>query len=162
METHTISYRVPGTLVRAFLGHTQEVFEGNESLFEGLYIRDHWDWSIRHPVLRLDFSGGSYHEPGSLHEDVMRWRNWTMWRKRRGLRPGTSVPRRVFATDRGTESVAAEALRPVEWQANFGERFAIYLNIRAILLAQPRDEGVHRLGRRLLPQQGFDAVIDQG
>ena len=54
-----------------FLDTLKEVFEGNESLFEGLYIRDHWDWSVCHPVLRLDFSGGSYHEQGGLHEDVM-------------------------------------------------------------------------------------------
>ena len=54
-----------------FLDTLKEVFAGNESLFEGLYIRDHWDWSVRYPVVRLDFSGGSYHERGRLHEDVM-------------------------------------------------------------------------------------------
>ena len=49
----------------------KEVFEGSEPLFEGLYIHDRWDWSVRHPVLRLDFSGGSYCKQGGLHEDVM-------------------------------------------------------------------------------------------
>ena len=49
----------------------KELFEGNQLLFDGLEIRDHWDWSVRHPVLRLDFGAGSYQEPGGLHEDVM-------------------------------------------------------------------------------------------
>ena len=49
----------------------KEVFEGNKSLFEGLDIHDHWDWSRRYPVVRLDFSGGSYYERGGLHEDAM-------------------------------------------------------------------------------------------
>ena len=48
----------------------KELFEGNQSLFEGLEIHDNWDWSARHPVLRLDFGAGSYQEPGGLHEDV--------------------------------------------------------------------------------------------
>ena len=43
-----------------FLDTLKELFEGNESLFEGLAVQDGWDWSVRHPVLRLDFSGGNY------------------------------------------------------------------------------------------------------
>ncbi len=43
-----------------FLDTCKELFEGNEPLFEGLDIHDHWDWTARHPVLRLDFSSGSY------------------------------------------------------------------------------------------------------
>ena len=49
----------------------KELFEGSRPLFEGLAIHDDWDWSVRHPVLRLDFGAGSYQEPGGLHEDVM-------------------------------------------------------------------------------------------
>ena len=49
----------------------KELFEGNEALFEGLDIHDRWDWSVRHPVLRLDFSSGNYGEPGHLHRDAM-------------------------------------------------------------------------------------------
>jgi hypothetical protein len=30
-----------------------ELFKGNKPLFEGLWIADHWDWSIQHPVIRL-------------------------------------------------------------------------------------------------------------
>ena len=43
-----------------FLDTLKELFEGNETLFEGLDIYDHWDWQVRHPVLRLDFSSGNY------------------------------------------------------------------------------------------------------
>ena len=38
----------------------KELFEGNEPLFRGLAIHDRWDWSVRHPVLRFSFAGGSF------------------------------------------------------------------------------------------------------
>ncbi len=53
-----------------FVDTLKELFEGSEALFEGLAIHGHWDWSVRHPVVRLDFSGGDYGEPGSLDEEV--------------------------------------------------------------------------------------------
>ena len=53
-----------------FLDTLKELFEGNEPLFEGLYIHDHWDWSVRHPVLRLDFSSGNYQGPDDLQKEV--------------------------------------------------------------------------------------------
>ena len=49
----------------------KELFEGNEPLFEGLYIHDHWDWSVRYPVLRFDFGRGNFKEDGYLHANVM-------------------------------------------------------------------------------------------
>ena len=49
----------------------KELFEGNEALFAGLHIHGGWEWSVRHPVVRLDFAGGSFKAPDSLHEDVM-------------------------------------------------------------------------------------------
>ena len=54
-----------------FLDTLKELFECNEPLFEGLYIHDHWDWSVRHPVLRLDFGIGNFKEPGYLQANVM-------------------------------------------------------------------------------------------
>ena len=54
-----------------FLDTLKELFEGNESLFEGLYIHDHWDWQVRYPVLRLSFGSGNFSEPGILHREVM-------------------------------------------------------------------------------------------
>ena len=53
-----------------FLDTLKELFEGNEPLFEGLAIHDHWDWSVRHPVVRLDFGSGRFVDPDGLREDV--------------------------------------------------------------------------------------------
>ena len=53
-----------------FLDTLKEFFEGNEELFEGLYIHDRHDWTERHPVVRLSFGSGSFTEPEILHEDV--------------------------------------------------------------------------------------------
>ena len=54
-----------------FLDTLKELFEGNEALFEGLHIHDRWDWSVRHPVVRLDFGSGHFQEPGHLHKEVI-------------------------------------------------------------------------------------------
>ena len=54
-----------------FLDTLKELFEGNEPLFEGLHIHDHWDWSVRYPVLRLDFGSGNFKEEGYLQANVM-------------------------------------------------------------------------------------------
>ena len=54
-----------------FLDTMKELFEGNEPLFEGLYIHDHYDWQVRYPVVRLDFGSGNFNEPEILHKEVM-------------------------------------------------------------------------------------------
>ena len=54
-----------------FLDTLGELFQGSRDLFRGLDIHDEWDWSARHPVLRLSFGGGSFVERGSLHANVM-------------------------------------------------------------------------------------------
>ena len=50
----------------------KELFEGNQELFEGLHIHDRgdWNWSARHPVVRLDFAGGSFKDPGYLQTNL--------------------------------------------------------------------------------------------
>ena len=48
----------------------RELFLGNEPLFRGLAIHDQWDWSERHPVVRLSF-GGKNNEPGDLEGSVL-------------------------------------------------------------------------------------------
>ena len=40
-----------------FLDTLQEIFEGNQKLFEGLYIYDKWDWNQSYPVIKLSFGG---------------------------------------------------------------------------------------------------------
>ena len=54
-----------------FLDTLKEVFEGNEPLFEGLYIHDCWDWSIHYPVLRLSFGSGNFKVPGYVETNLM-------------------------------------------------------------------------------------------
>ena len=54
-----------------FLDTLKELFEGNEALFAGLQIHDRWDWSLRHPVVRLDFGSGHFGEPGYVHSSAM-------------------------------------------------------------------------------------------
>ncbi len=54
-----------------FLDTCKELFEGNQALFEGLAIHGGWDWSVRHPVLRLSFGSGNFKEPGHLSSTVM-------------------------------------------------------------------------------------------
>ncbi len=49
----------------------KELFEGSEELFRGLDIHDCWDWTVRHPVVRLDFSGGDFTKSGNLEANVM-------------------------------------------------------------------------------------------
>ena len=55
-----------------FLDTLKELFEGNEELFTGLHIHDRgdWNWSHRHPVVRLDFAGGSFKDPGYLQTNL--------------------------------------------------------------------------------------------
>ena len=50
----------------------KELFEGNEALFTGLHVHDRgdWNWSAHHPVVRLDFAGGSFKDPGYLKTNL--------------------------------------------------------------------------------------------
>ena len=41
-----------------FLDTLAELFAGNEPLFRGLFVHDKWDWSRKHPVIRLSFAEG--------------------------------------------------------------------------------------------------------
>ena len=54
-----------------FLDTLKDLFEGREELFEGLAIDGRWDWSVRNPVVRLDFSKGDFTEAGYLQRNVM-------------------------------------------------------------------------------------------
>ena len=54
-----------------FLDTLKELFEGNQALFQGLYIHDRWDWSARHPVLHLSFASGNFDDEGGLHASFM-------------------------------------------------------------------------------------------
>ena len=54
-----------------FVDTLAHLFEGHRMLFVGLEAYDRWDWSVRHPVVRLDFAGLNATRPGVLEEDVL-------------------------------------------------------------------------------------------
>ena len=47
----------------------KELFEGNQALFTGLAAESRWDWSTRHPVIRISFAG-SVSDPARLEERI--------------------------------------------------------------------------------------------
>ncbi len=49
----------------------QKLFEGSEELFRGLAVHGRWDWSMRHPVVRLSFGGRNFVVPDRLHRNAM-------------------------------------------------------------------------------------------
>ena len=54
-----------------FLDTLKELFEGSGELFEGLAVHAAgWDWSVRHPVVRLSFGSGHFGAAGDLIAEV--------------------------------------------------------------------------------------------
>ena len=53
-----------------------ELYSGSKELFEGLWVRDHWDFAaMRRPVVWLKFAKLDYHERGlnqALHTELLR------------------------------------------------------------------------------------------
>ncbi len=43
-----------------FLDTLKELFEGNEPLFQGLAVHEHWDWSVQYPVLHFSFGSETF------------------------------------------------------------------------------------------------------
>ncbi|HIJ60929.1 MAG TPA: ATP-binding protein [Nitrospirae bacterium] len=41
-----------------FVDTLKEAFDGNKDLFQGLYIYDKWDWSVKYPVININFAEG--------------------------------------------------------------------------------------------------------
>ena len=48
-----------------FLDTLRHLFEGRRELFQGLYAEANWDWSVKHPVIKLDMSG-YFDKPAAL------------------------------------------------------------------------------------------------
>ena len=47
-----------------------ELFSGNQSLFEGLYIYDKWNWSVKYPVIRISFGAGIVQSREDLDDTI--------------------------------------------------------------------------------------------
>ncbi len=53
-----------------FLDTLKELFLGNRQLFQGLEADRSWDWSVRHPVVRLEFGSVNVSARGDLDADL--------------------------------------------------------------------------------------------
>jgi hypothetical protein len=53
-----------------FVDTLAEAFSGNRGLFTGLYLEDHWDWSRRHPVIRISFAEGRLQSRQELDQRI--------------------------------------------------------------------------------------------
>jgi hypothetical protein len=51
-----------------FLDTLKELFEANRALFGGLYAEDKWDWSVKHPVIRISFGTGNFSSREGLEQ----------------------------------------------------------------------------------------------
>ncbi len=47
-----------------------ELFRGNREPFNGLYIEDKWDWSKKHPVIRISFGSGDFSNEQRFDEAI--------------------------------------------------------------------------------------------
>lgn len=78
-----------------FLDTLKELFEGSEALFKGLCIHTRWDWSVRHPVVRLSFAAGSFDRSGALEADFAD--QMARLERRAGISCDYVTPHRRFA-----------------------------------------------------------------
>ena len=53
-----------------FLDTLKDAFSGNKELFRGLYLENYWDWSIKYPVIKIDFGGGVHKDPTFLEKYI--------------------------------------------------------------------------------------------
>ena len=77
-----------------FVDTLKELYEGSEELFRGLAVHDGWDWSRRHPVVRLDFSSGDFADPEELHRNLMQ--QFDLIERDHGMESGYDTPRGRF------------------------------------------------------------------
>jgi hypothetical protein len=53
-----------------FLDTIKEAFSGNKELFKGLYIYDKWDWSKKHPIIKISFAIGTNNNSEKLRSTI--------------------------------------------------------------------------------------------
>ncbi|MCL4758070.1 MAG: AAA family ATPase [Rhodocyclaceae bacterium] len=53
-----------------FIDTLGELFAGNEALFQGLYCHDRWDWSVKYPVIRVNFAEGVLASRAALDQRI--------------------------------------------------------------------------------------------
>ena len=78
-----------------FTNTLKDLFEGNEKLFRGLAVHSGWDWTVRHPVMRLSFGRGNYLDPSYLSENAHG--QLDSLQRRTGITAESSSPHERFA-----------------------------------------------------------------
>ncbi|MCG5515968.1 MULTISPECIES: ATP-binding protein [unclassified Ectothiorhodospira] len=68
------------------------LFEGRQSLFEGLYIHDKWDWQTTYPVIRLSFGSGVMRSRAELDERIRHQLRKHRERFKLAATPQTDIP----------------------------------------------------------------------
>jgi hypothetical protein len=53
-----------------FLDTIKEAFSGNKELFKGLYIYGKWDWSKKHPIIKISFAIGTNNNSEKLRSTI--------------------------------------------------------------------------------------------
>ncbi len=53
-----------------FLDTLAEAFSGNKGLFDGLYLENNWNWSKKHPVIRISFAEGRLFSENDLAHHI--------------------------------------------------------------------------------------------
>ncbi|PRM88645.1 ATP-binding protein [Aliarcobacter cryaerophilus] len=53
-----------------FVDTLRNIFEGNKEYFKDLAILDKWNWDKKHPVIRIDFSDGTYRNLDELTDKL--------------------------------------------------------------------------------------------
>jgi len=46
----------------------KSLFAGEKALFDGLFLQNHWDWSVKYPVIHISFGGGVVNSAAMLDE----------------------------------------------------------------------------------------------
>ncbi len=45
-------------------------FAGKKDIFKGLYLENNWDWSVKYPVIKISFGGGTVNNILQLHQSI--------------------------------------------------------------------------------------------
>jgi hypothetical protein len=53
-----------------FLSTLSEIFKGSQTLFDGLYIADKWDWDTIYPVIRISFGAGNFASKAGINDKI--------------------------------------------------------------------------------------------
>ncbi|MEJ5173408.1 MAG: AAA family ATPase, partial [Hydrogenothermaceae bacterium] len=55
-----------------FLDTLRQAFLGKKELFKGLYLENNWDWSVKYPVVYIDFGGVLIKDVNNLERYILR------------------------------------------------------------------------------------------